>query len=431
MTQFTRTALACMLAAAAVDLVLGGELGSAGPNNATVNAGTLPQPTPVPAAAPKGSGELSAETVALFSAMALLGAVGVQATGFGMAIIYLTAYEIISAVGGFAHESTTVTLKLAVFVQAIALCSTLPFAIKAGAKWQDMRKSLLVPLVPATFAGTPCGQLLQARMDEDIVRVVLGATLLVACTLMLYKARASVRKLAAGCLGCGTTAAAHTNLGDTGDAITMNDDANATTAVAAVAAVANASAGKRGSYAMAIEQGTGLGACAAEGDEGLVATRIADAPDDNVGAIVSWRSVVLVAVGFTSGFLGGLVGARGPPLILFFLFTSYPRNVVRSNQIVVRTVNVSVRLLTYALVPPPADYAHGSGAGGGSVGWFNFERHWPLYVSVCACAIVGTVVGEVAFRRVTNKDVYKTMLAGLVLICAIGMLAKGTANLYA
>jgi len=381
---------------------------------------------PVPVPEPERPG-LSAGTVALFSAMALLGAVGVQATGFGMAIIYLTTYEIISAAGGFDHEANAVTLKLAVFVQAIALASTLPFAIKAGAKLKDMRMSLLVPLVPATFVGTPCGQILQARINEDVVRVALGGTLLIACTLMLYKSRASVKKLAAGCLGC---CSAHFPLrrsaSAAGDAA---DAADANTATATAMAM-----GKRASYSLAVELGTGSTnatdvdtADASEGAKDAAATDDADADAAAEGAIFSWRSIILVAVGFTSGFLGGLVGARGPPLILFFLFTSYPREIVRSNQIVVRTVNVSVRLLTYALVPPPADYTHGGGGDG--VGWFNVEEHGALYLSVCVCAIVGTVVGEVAFRRVDNKDVYKAMLAGLVLVCAVGMLAKGAVNL--
>ena len=73
----------------------------------------------------------------------------------------------------------------------------------------------------------------------------------------------------------------------------------------------------------------------------------------------------------------GLVGARGPPLILFFLFTSYPRDIVRSNQMVVRTVNVSVRLITYALSSPGPTYTHGGDDGDD---WYNFPDHWPLYV---------------------------------------------------
>ena len=158
---------------------------------------------PAPAASTLAAAPLSTESVVLFSFMALLGATGVQATGFGMAIIYLTTYEIIAACGGFDHEDNPITLKFAVFVQAMALFSTLPFSIRAGAKWKHMRKDLLVPLVPITFVGTPLGQLAQAELDENVVRVALGATLLLACVLMLYKARDLVRKAAAGCFGCG------------------------------------------------------------------------------------------------------------------------------------------------------------------------------------------------------------------------------------
>ena len=50
-------------------------------------------------------------------------------------------------------------------------------------------------------------------------------------------------------------------------------------------------------------------------------------------------------MGFASGFFGGLCGIRGPPIIMFFLHSPYPKAVQRANGAAITLVNVSMRIL--------------------------------------------------------------------------------------
>lgn len=52
-----------------------------------------------------------------------------------------------------------------------------------------------------------------------------------------------------------------------------------------------------------------------------------------------------LSMGFASGFFGGLCGIRGPPIIMFFLHSPYPKAVQRANGAAITLVNVSMRIL--------------------------------------------------------------------------------------
>jgi len=60
--------------------------------------------------------------------------------------------------------------------------------------------------------------------------------------------------------------------------------------------------------------------------------------------------------GLASGFLGGIIGVRGPPLIIFFFFFEYPKAQVKANGAVIAAVNTVIRIVTYTFKSPPGKY---------------------------------------------------------------------------
>ena len=58
-------------------------------------------------------------------------------------------------------------------------------------------------------------------------------------------------------------------------------------------------------------------------------------------------------IGILAGFLGGLLGAKGPPLITFFLIFPTPKGIIRTTGMATTTVNLIGRIISYAVTKPP------------------------------------------------------------------------------
>ena len=124
--------------------------------------------------------------------------------------------------------------------------------------------------------------------------------------------------------------------------------------------------------------------------------------------------------GFVSGFLGGLISVRGPPLIVFFFFYDYPKVQIKANGTVIAAVNTLVRIITYIVKPTPAEYGHDS--------WFVGEEVW-LYVVVAVVGILASPIG-IYLSRYLNKWTYKAGLAVLLVINGITMITTSIIKLF-
>uniref|UniRef100_A0A7M5XE27 Sulfotransferase n=2 Tax=Clytia hemisphaerica TaxID=252671 RepID=A0A7M5XE27_9CNID len=92
----------------------------------------------------------------------------------------------------------------------------------------------------------------------------------------------------------------------------------------------------------------------------------------------------IVLAGFVSGFLGGLIGVRGPPLIILFFFFEYPKSQIKANGAIVASINVIIRIITYAVKSPPEKYP--------SKTWFTDADKY-LYISVALSGLLATPIG--------------------------------------
>ena len=123
--------------------------------------------------------------------------------------------------------------------------------------------------------------------------------------------------------------------------------------------------------------------------------------------------------GLVSGFLGGLISVRGPPLIVFFFFYDYPKVQIKANGTVIAAVNTLVRIITYMVKPTPAEYGHDN--------WFVGEEVW-LYVVVAVVGILASPIG-IYLSRYLNKWTYKAGLAVLLVINGITMITTSIIKL--
>jgi len=117
-----------------------------------------------------------------------------------------------------------------------------------------------------------------------------------------------------------------------------------------------------------------------------------------------------ISMGFASGFLGGLCGIRGPPMIIFFLHMVLPKAVQKANGAAITVVNVSMRILGYAV-----DAATGNSTA--------VMDDWPLYASVVLISPVGVAIGGRLFDHTKDSQAnLKTILAMLLVLCGISLL---------
>ena len=136
----------------------------------------------------------------------------------------------------------------------------------------------------------------------------------------------------------------------------------------------------------------------------------------------SWQvSFAFVSISIfegASGFLGGLVAIRGPPLIFYFLHPPHPITFNKSSQratgVVIMFCNVLMRMIFYLVNTFSLT----------SSGKLGFVREdWRLYLSVIACSIAGGLVGSKMFEYLKDsKDTIRGILAVFLLMCGISLL---------
>ena len=127
----------------------------------------------------------------------------------------------------------------------------------------------------------------------------------------------------------------------------------------------------------------------------------------------------IILAGFASGFLGGLIGVRGPPLIIFFFLFEYPKSQIKANGTIVAIINVVIRVVTYIVRSPPGSYP--------SKNWFTGEDKY-LYIFVSIIGALGAPVGLWLSKHI-NQARLKMVLACILIINGVTMIVTGSFDL--
>jgi hypothetical protein len=127
--------------------------------------------------------------------------------------------------------------------------------------------------------------------------------------------------------------------------------------------------------------------------------------------------------GAISGFLGGLCGIRGPPIILYFLHPPFPVSFTKKTQratgACITFTNVLMRVAYYlvdTLLFDGEDYFEGS--------------DWGLYVAIVISSVLGVLVGSQLFEYMEDsKATIRGILAMLLLLCGMSLLLSSFAGI--
>jgi len=122
-------------------------------------------------------------------------------------------------------------------------------------------------------------------------------------------------------------------------------------------------------------------------------------------------------MGFLSGFLGGLCGIRGPPIILYFLHApiKMTKAVQKANGAVITAANVLTRVVVYAI----------KSAAGGQHNQFTNDDI-PLYIVVFIASVGGVAIGQDIYQSMRDSQaVVKTILCFMLLLCGVSLIIAG------
>ena len=119
-----------------------------------------------------------------------------------------------------------------------------------------------------------------------------------------------------------------------------------------------------------------------------------------LNALSTKAKLFAVTMSFLSGYLGGLCGIRGPPIMLFFLHAGFfdmkfTKTSQRATGSALTFCNVAVRVLFYALASADANANEDMKFVGGD---------YPMYISVALCSFAGVYVGQLLFKRMKDSQ---------------------------
>lgn len=320
---------------------------------------------------------LSTTALAAYGLAAFTGNTIWSATGFGHAIFYLLVYQIADFMGFM----VTSTLKYTILLQTVALMPSLIFVYSTNFKniWSHFHWKIVVPMLVPEASLVYFGQYVQKFTDESKIRLIIGGFVLIVASLKIFQ------NCYLSGFGQKKEAPEEENTEDLENSkLTKNEKQT----------------------------------------QNSVQT---EPTEDNTEIVYpKFMLIWVILVGCCAGFLGGLIGASGPPLIIFFLFFSFPKGIVRTTGFACTTNNLIARIVSYLLTEPPQDgdywSMHNSEADNhGS--WFLLED-WVLYSGIAVFSVLGTVVGSQFHKRLTPGSLDNILIFMLV-VCALLMLAKG------
>lgn len=126
--------------------------------------------------------------------------------------------------------------------------------------------------------------------------------------------------------------------------------------------------------------------------------------------------------GAASGFLGGLCGIRGPPIILYFLHPPYPvrfdKKTQRATGASITATNVAMRIVYYLVETFAFD----------GESYFTSDD-WVLYVMIVVCSLSGVLVGSKIFERMKDsRNNIRMILSLFLLLCGVSLLLSSFAH---
>mmetsp|Transcript_32997 Transcript_32997/g.55941 ORF Transcript_32997/g.55941 Transcript_32997/m.55941 type:complete len:410 (-) Transcript_32997:115-1344(-) len=397
----------------------------------------------------------TAADIGLLSTCAFLGTIGASLTGFGQAIIFLFVWQIVE-LAGYNGD-----FKSAVFIQALSLFSMQPLVLYKAKVWKNAHRRVLYLFVPITLVSTPIGQLVSEDVPTNIVQAVAGVLVTFVACWEMYSKRNWFLSLLSPCdkkkkdEGGGQTnaddSADHTaERGEAGVEEVGNEsndkkeeiltrevglvDADldeATTTVAGTTNVGNNEEPSQKELATAAATST-----LPKPTISSVYTSLAIEPNNNIDAStaesktarqedeerlkigINKPTFITLLAGGASGFLGGLVAIRGPPLIFYFLHPPHPITFNKSSQratgVVIMFCNVLMRMIFYLINTFSVNSS-------GKIGFV--KEDWRLYLSVIVCSIAGGLVGSKLFEYLKDsKDTIRGILSVFLLLCGVSLL---------
>ena len=135
--------------------------------------------------------------------------------------------------------------------------------------------------------------------------------------------------------------------------------------------------------------------------------------EDNVIELNCLGRLWTIIAGCTSGFLGGLCGIRGPPLILYFLHAPvvFTQDSQRATGACITFTNVTMRIVYYIINTLFFDQVHDFKTG-----------DWGLYLLIIICSNLGVIVGSELFEYIKDsRTIVKSILAIFLLLCGVSL----------
>lgn len=333
----------------------------------------------------------TAADIALFSLFSFVGNAGVALTGFGHAIIFIFVWQI-AVLAGY-HSSFT----YAVFIQALSLLAAQPLLVFKAQIHKFAPKRMLLYFIPVTILSTPLGQYTGQNVGTEVVELVAGGLVTFVACFEIFQRRLLFWKWArhiARTITCGKVCPKSGNARDTEQGACSPDDQNSALSAPSSqeAIIAIDGSGDDDSWGVA------------EGPLPLPA--------------MFWT----LSAGFASGFLGGLCGIRGPPIILYFLHPPYPvrfpnKKVQKATGAAITLTNVVMRVVYYLINTLAFN----------KTSFFTLSD-WGVYVGTGAFSIFGAFIGGKLFERLKDNQVtIKGILTLFLLLCGVSLLISSLA----
>jgi serine/threonine protein phosphatase PrpC len=134
-----------------------------------------------------------------------------------------------------------------------------------------------------------------------------------------------------------------------------------------------------------------------------------------------------LGAGFCSGFLGGLCGIPGPPILLYFMYPPHPvsfnKHTQRACGVTISFVNVTTRMVYYVV-----SWASGESDELGNDR--SATENVVYFFSIILSSIIGVLIGEQLFKLIEDsRTLVKSILTALLLVAGVSLLISSIPNL--
>lgn len=399
------------------------------------------------------------EDVVVLSIASFLGNAGIALTGFGMAIIFFFFFQVATLFG------YNCSFKYAVFIQSLALLCVQPMLVyKSNIRKYACRKTLLY-FIPITIISTPLGLLVGGMISSYLLQAITGIIVtLLACYEINNRKDNIIRWLAQHCTKKKDnsnhikndrrknqptllpTDPEDIDCRESSENVQCTSQENKKVKVNRVAVDVKSSALdtlmigntsvmstiEKSKYLDLESLPQGIESAEENIDLKIIKEDIFNEDKETMctdGSLESLSTTVIIwtlFAGGTSGFLGGICGVRGPPVLFYFLHPPYPLLFTKSSQrataATMNLMSVTIRVLYYLVDSLLYNHAQRH----------QFEKSdWSLYLSIVICSILGVHTGCALFDRMKDSlNPVHNILTILLLLCGVSLTISSFAGLF-